>query len=79
MWWARILNEPTLLIEVVRGLVLLAVALKWWNATDGQQLQVIGTASAILAVLNRALVTPNTSLSAATQAKAGLSPPGPPA
>lgn len=77
--WARILNEPTLLIEAVRGIVLLVVVLGWWKATDGQQMQVIGTISAILAVLNRALVTPNTSLSAETQARAKMSPPWPPA
>jgi hypothetical protein len=74
----RIFGEPTLLIEAVRAIVLLAVVLGWWNLTDGQQLQVIGTISAILAVLNRALVTPNNKLSAATVEAAKDVPPNPP-
>lgn len=74
----RILNEPTLLTDAVRAVVVLLVVMEWYPLKDGQQVQIIITVSAILAVLNRALVTPNTKLSSATVEAAKDVPPNPP-
>lgn len=77
--WARILNEPTLLIDALRSVLMLVVVMGWAALEPAQTGAILLTLSTVLAVLNRALVTPNTSLSPATQARAELSPPGPPA
>jgi hypothetical protein len=77
--WARILNEPTMLIDALRAILTLIVMLGWWHLDNPTQTQILLTFSLVLALVNRALVTPNTSLSVETQAAAKLSPPGPPA
>lgn len=54
--------EPTALTEAVRALMVAVVLMGWWPLTDAQQTAWIVAVSAILAAVNRALVTPNSKL-----------------
>jgi len=55
----RILAEPTLIMEVVRLGLLWIVMMGFWALTNEQQTVTFTLISAVLALLNRALVTPN--------------------
>lgn len=54
--------EPTALTEAVRAIMVAVVLMGWWPLTDAQQTAWIVAVSAVLAAVNRALVTPNNKL-----------------
>jgi len=55
----RFLAEPTLLMEVVRLGLLWIVMMGFWTFTNEQQAITLTFISAVIALFNRALVTPN--------------------
>jgi hypothetical protein len=57
--------EPTAIIESVRALILLAVVMNWAHLTDAQQTSIVLAVSAVLAAINRSLVTSNAKINEA--------------
>jgi hypothetical protein len=55
---ARILREPTLLIEAVRQVLLFSALMGWVVLDEAQLAAAMMALSSVLAVLNRALVSP---------------------
>jgi hypothetical protein len=70
--------EPAVWLGVFRAGIYLLAAFGF-SLSAPQEGALIVFVELVLGALQRSLVTPNASLSAATQAEAKLSPPGPPA
>ena len=71
--------EPAVWLGLIRALMPMALLFGWISWTTEQMAQFLMVTEVALTLVQRSFVTPNASLSAATQAKAELSPPGPPA
>jgi hypothetical protein len=71
--------EPAVRLGLVRAVVPMLQLFGAIDWTTEQIAQFFVTSEVALTWVQRSFVTPNASLSAATQAEAKLSPPGPPA